>query len=226
MGNSFGNRLVGRAIEPSNIPSSSANTEAATDHALQELDTQTNRLEKRVNHFETLLKHTQTQVDKAVMRGDKAAAIRHLTRMKEHEASIVSHQGMVHRLIQQRDILEKSKFQTDTLRVMEHINQHLKQQSTAITIDKVEAIVEDTNELKQTADEIMNILAAPINDSVSQYELEQEYQAMVAQVNQPPMLLPKPPMPPMTLPVLAVPPTGFPVAVQSNPSMLEELEAV
>lgn len=225
MGNSFGNRLVGRPIDQSSIPPPSANTQAATDRALQELDTQTSRLEKRVNHFETLLKHTQKQVEEAAQRGNKNAAIRLLTRVKEYEASLVSHQAMVQRLVQQRDLLEKSKFQSDTLRVMDHVNQHLKQQSGAITIEKVETIVDDINDLKQNADEIMNILAAPIHDSVSQYELEQEYQTLVAQTAQP-ILLPKPPMPPTSLPVLAVPPTGFPVAVQSKPSMLEELEAV
>lgn len=219
MGNSFGNRLVGKPIEQSTLSPLSAITEASTEHALKELDTQTSRLEKRVNHFETLLKHTQKQLDEAVQRGDKPTAIRFLTRVKEHEASIQSHQVMVQRLIQQRDVLEKSKFQSDTLRVMDRINQHLKHQSGGITIEKVETIVEDINELKQNADEIMNILAAPIGDGLSQDELERDYQQMV--MNQP-VLLPKPPMPPLSLPVYPLPPIG----IQTKPSMLEELEAV
>ena len=225
MGNTLGNRIVGRAIEPSAIPPPSITTQVDTDHAVKELDSQTTRLEKRVAHLETLLKHTQKQVEEAAQKGDKKGAIRLLTRIKEHEASIVSHQAMVQRLIQQRDLLEKTKFQTDTLRVMDHVNQHLKQQSGAITVEKVETIVDDINDLKQNADEIMNILAAPIGDSVSQAELEQEYQTLVAQTAQP-VLLPKPPMPPVALPVLPEPPTGFPIAVQAKPSMLEELEAV
>jgi hypothetical protein len=73
----------------------------------------------------------------------------------------------------------------------------------------------------------MNILATPITDTVSQDELEREVQAMMATVPQP-ILLPKPAAILPALPVGPLPPTGFPapVAVNTNPTMLQELEAV
>ena len=220
MGNSFGNRIVGKPIDPQKP---SADLEAKTEHAVKTLDSQTTRLEKRLAHTETLLKHTRKQAEEAVQRGDKSAAMRLLSRAKEYESSLQSIQGMIHRLVQQRDILEKTKFQTDTLHVMEQVNKHLKQQTATVSTEQAETIIDDINDLKQNADEIMNILTAPIGDSVSQDELEKEYQTMVATQ---PILLPKPPMPPVALPVGPLPPTGFPVANQTKPTMLEELEAV
>jgi hypothetical protein len=217
MGNTLANRIVGRPVEA--VPPIPA--QANPESAYKELDTQTNRLEKRVNHLETLLKHTQKQIEDAVQKGDKSTAVRLLARVKEQEASIKSHQAMVQRLIQQRDLLEKTTFQTDTLRVMDHVNQHLKR-TAVVSIETAESIMEDITETKQNADEVMNILATPINDGVSQAELEQEYQAMVAQAAAKPILLPKPPMPPTALPVLPEPP----VTVQAKPTILAELEAV
>ena len=221
MGNTLANRIVGRPVETVQPLPTQANPESA----YKELDTQTNRLEKRVNHLETLLKHTQKQIEDAVQKGDKSTAVRLLARVKEQETNIKSHQVMVQRLIQQRDLLEKTTFQTDTLRVMDHVNQHLKR-TAVVSIETVESIVEDITETKQNADEVMNILATPINDGVSQAELEQEYQAMVAQAAAQPILLPKPPMPPTSLPVLPEPPSRSTVVVQAKPSMLAELETV
>lgn len=215
MGNTLGNRIVGKPIEQ---PSPHSNTESA----YKELDSQMTRLEKRITHITTLLNHTRTQAQEAAKQGDKAKAMRLLSRVKDHETNVQSHQAMLNRLIQQRDLLEKTQFQTDTLRTMGHVNQHLKQ-SKPVTVEDAEAIIEEITELKQTTDDVMNILATPITDTVSQEELEHDYQAMIAQPAQEPILLPKPPMPPMQLPDAPLPPSGFPVAKRT---MLDELETV
>ncbi len=220
MGNTLGNRIVGKPIEQ---PSPHSNTESA----YKELDSQMTRLEKRITHITTLLNHTRTQAQEAAKQGDKAKAMRLLSRVKDHETNVQSHQAMLNRLIQQRDLLEKTQFQTDTLRTMGHVNQHLKQ-SKPVTVEDAEAIIEEITELKQTTDDVMNILATPITDTVSQEELEHDYQVMVAAATtaqQPPqpILLPKPPMPPMQLPEAPLPPSGFPVAKRT---MLDELETV
>ncbi len=226
MGNTLGNRIVGKPIDPSPPIPAPTNPEPA----FKVLDTQITRLEKRITHLTTLLNTARKQAQEAAQQGDKSKAMRLLSRAKEHESSVQTHQAMLNRLIQQRDLLEKTEFQTETLRTMEQVNHHLKH-SSPVTIEKAETIIDEVTELKQTADEVMNILTAPIHDTVTQDELEREVQAMMAAAPQP-ILLPKPAAILPALPVAPLPPTGFPApatvaaAATTKPTVLQELEAI
>lgn len=224
MGNTLGNRIVGKQIAPTEQIPAQPNPEPA----FKVLDTQMTRLEKRITHLTTLLNTARKQAQEAAQQGDKSKAMRLLSRAKEHECSVQTHQAMLNRLIQQRDLLEKTEFQTETLRTMEQVNHHLKH-SSPVTVEKAETIMDDINELKQNADDVMNILTAPIHDAVSQDELTREVEAMMAAPPQP-VLLPKPAVPIPALPVAPLPPTGFPasvnVAATTKLTILEELESV
>lgn len=215
----MGNRLVGKPkdIQPN---------ESKTEQILKQLHEQSTRIEKRIAYVQTQIKYAHTQINTYVNQKDKSMATHWMRRFKELEKSLTTNQAMLTRLQQQRDALERTRFHHDTIHVMQAVNIHLKQHTEQLSPEKAEAIVEETTELKQTVDEISNILAAPLDDNISQEDLENEYAQMVAESKQVEPRVATPTPTPLVLPEAPLPPIGFPVPALEKKSMMEELEAL
>lgn len=217
----MGNRLVGQPKRTSDSSVKDAETEAV----LKQLHDQSTRLEKRIAHVQTQIKHAQTQINTYVNQKDKSMATHWMRRSKELAQSLITHQAMLTRLQQQRDALEKTKIHHDTIHVMQAANVHLKQRTTELSPDQAETIIEEVTELKQTVDDISNILSTPIDDGIAQQDLEDEYAQMVAESKQVEPRVPTPTLNPLVLPEAPLPPVGFPVQTQTK-TMLEELKTL
>lgn len=159
-------------------------------------------LEKRMEHLENQMKTLKERAGQYVQAGDKPKALALLKQKAILEDQFRSTSGMLEKIIQQRLTLEMGQIQVQTIRAMEVTNTYMK--TTAIDVDKVSDIIDDTAEQMEASKEITRLVCEPLPGQSEMNETAEAELASMMDVQQAPVQVqPNPfamPNPPSTVP--------------------------
>jgi len=146
----------------------------APKKAILDLRTQLDMLSKREKYLESQIAE-QEAIARANVTKNKVMARTALKRKKAHEASLEQTTNQVAMLENQIYSIEAANINQETLKAVQAANSAMKTIHQGMTIDKVDAVMEDTTEQKALTEEIGNAFAAHSGlQDVDEDELNEE----------------------------------------------------
>ncbi|KAF4436880.1 vacuolar-sorting protein SNF7 [Fusarium austroafricanum] len=146
-------------------------------NAILGLRAQLDMLQKRERHLQTQIDE-QDSVARKNVSSNKNAAKAALRRKKTHEHSLEQTVAQIGTLEQQINSIESANINKETLAAMSNANAAMKQIYGGLTVDKVDATMEELREHNAMSDEIVNAITSnslgePIDDEELENELDE-----------------------------------------------------
>lgn len=150
----------------------------APKKAILELRQTLDMLQKRERHLETQMAE-QDAVARKNISSNKTAAKSALRRKKNFEKTLEQTTAQITQVEQQIYSIEAANINQETLNAMKNAGAAMKQIHGGLTIDKVDATMDELREQHALGEEIANaITSAPLGDPVDETELEEELEGM------------------------------------------------
>ncbi|CAJ0539420.1 hypothetical protein HG530_013564 [Fusarium avenaceum] len=143
-------------------------------NAILGLRSQLDMLQKRERHLQTQIDEQDAAARKNVST-NKNAAKAALRRKKTHEHSLEQTVAQIGTLEQQINSIESANINKETLAAMNNANEAMKHIYKGLTVDKVDATMDELNEHNAMSDEIVNaITSRTLGDPIDDEDLENE----------------------------------------------------
>jgi charged multivesicular body protein 4 len=143
-------------------------------NAILGLRSQLDMLQKRERHLQTQIDE-QDAVARKNVSTNKNAAKAALRRKKTHEHSLEQTVAQIGTLEQQINSIESANINKETLAAMNNANEAMKHIYKGLTVDKVDATMDELNEHNAMSDEIVNaITSRTLGDPIDDEDLENE----------------------------------------------------
>jgi len=198
-----------------------------TNNALKTLRAQISRLDKREQFLESKIKNMADQARKFAATKNKRQALVCLKRKKMYQTQIETIYGARATLEQQELTIESASFTADVFSSMKHASNHLTEMQSALTINDVDDVIDNTQEAIQLNNEVGDTLAAPMGNMMNDDDLAAELENIETQMLEE-ELLAEPKIDLSKLPVAPKSPVAAPRAptVTTEQQELDELEAM
>ncbi|KAK2802244.1 ESCRT-III subunit protein snf7 [Emmonsiellopsis sp. PD_5] len=150
----------------------------APKNAILALRQQLDMLQKREKHLENQMAE-QDAIARKHVATNKNAAKAALRRKKGHERSLEQTSAQIIQLEQQIYSIEAANINQETLNAMKNAGAAMKQIHKGLTIEKVDATMDELREQHELSDEIVGAITnAHIGEPFDETELEQELEGM------------------------------------------------
>jgi len=150
----------------------------APKNAILMLRQQLDMLQKRERHLETQMAE-QDAVARKNVTTNKTAAKAALRRKKVHERSLEQTTAQIAQVEQQIYSIEAANINQETLNAMKNAGAAMKQIHGGLTIDKVDATMDELREQHALGEEIASAITnAPIGEPIDEADLEEELEGM------------------------------------------------
>lgn len=150
----------------------------APKNAILLLRQQLDMLQKRERHLESQMKE-QGAIAQKNLTTNRTAATAALRRKKVHERSLQQTNDQINQVEQQIYSIETANINQETLNAMKTAGKAMKEIHGNLTIDKVDATMEELREQHALGEEIANAISGvPIGEPIDEDDLEAELEAM------------------------------------------------
>ncbi|KAF7510245.1 ESCRT-III subunit protein snf7 [Endocarpon pusillum] len=147
-------------------------------NAILLLRQQLDMLQKREKHLENQM-NEQEAIARKNLATNKAAAKTALRRKKVHERSLQQTSDQINQVEQQIYSIESANINQETLNAMKTAGKAMKEIHGNLTIDKVDATMEELREQHALGEEIANAISSPpIGEPIDEDDLEAELEGM------------------------------------------------
>ncbi|KPI41002.1 Vacuolar-sorting protein SNF7 [Cyphellophora attinorum] len=150
----------------------------APKNAILMLRQQQDMLQKRERHLESQMAEQEAIARKNIS-SNKTAAKAALRRKKLHEKTLEQTIAQMQQVEQQIYSIEAANINQETLNAMKNAGQAMKQIHGNLTIDKVDATMDELREQHALGEEIATAIAgAPIGEPIDEQDLEDELEGL------------------------------------------------
>lgn len=166
---SFLKNLFGGSAPKQPIPSA--------NQGLEQLEEKADMMRKRIAHIQNQIEE-QEKIARQYATTNKSRALAALKKKKTLEENMTKAEGTLQNIENQKDILENASSNAAVLKTMADTAKIVKKQHEDLDINKVEDIVDEMREGKETAEEIANILSQTTGKQHDEDELLRELESM------------------------------------------------
>ncbi|RMZ88072.1 hypothetical protein DV736_g4709, partial [Chaetothyriales sp. CBS 134916] len=150
----------------------------APKNAILLLRQQMDMLNKRERHLQNQMAE-QEEIARKNVTSNKAAAKAALRRKKLHERTLEQTSAQIAQVEQQIYSIEAANINQETLNAMKNAGAAMKQIHGSLTIDKVDATMDELREQHALGEEIASAITnAPLGEPVAEADLEEELEAL------------------------------------------------
>jgi len=150
----------------------------APKNAILSLRQQLDMLQKRERHLESQMADAEATARKNI-NTNKSAAKAALSRKKLHQRTLEQTTAQITQIESQIYSIEAANINQETLNAMKNAGQAMKQIHGNLTIDKVDATMDELREQHALGEEIASAITnAPIGEPLDEADLEEELEAM------------------------------------------------